>query len=106
MTLRTLAHSRTGDKGDLVNVSVIAFDIADFAVLERSVTAERVAAHFGGLIVGDVQRYALPHLGALNFVMRRPPGESVTRTLALDPHGKSLSSAMLDLEVEGDPAGA
>lgn len=106
MTLRTLAHSRTGDKGDLVNVSVIAFDIADFAVLERSVTAERVAAHFGGLIVGDVQRYALPHLGALNFVMRRPPGESVTRTLALDPHGKSLSSALLDLEVEGDPAGA
>lgn len=106
MTLRTLAHSRTGDKGDLVNVSVIAFDIADFAVLERSVTAERVAAHFGGLIVGDVQRYALPHLGALNFVMRRPPGESVTRTLALDPHGKSLSSALLDLEIEGDPAGA
>lgn len=106
MTLRTLAHSRTGDKGHLVNVSVIAFDIADFAVLERSVTAERVAAHFGGLIVGDVQRYALPHLGALNFVMRRPPGESVTRTLALDPHGKSLSSALLDLEVEGDPAGA
>lgn len=106
MTLRTLAHSRTGDKGDLVNVSVIAFDIADFAVLERSVTAERVAAHFGGLIVGDVQRYALPHLGALNFVMRRPPGESVTRTLALDPHGKSLSSVLLDLEVEGDPAGA
>jgi hypothetical protein len=99
--LRQIAHSRTGDKGNVVNVSVIAFDERDFPLIERAVTATRVREHFEGIVQGEVERYALPHLGALNFVMRRPPGDSVTRTLALDPHGKSLSSALLDLEIDG-----
>jgi hypothetical protein len=99
VTLRAIAHSRTGDKGELVNVSVIAFDPADYPVLARAVTAERVRAHLDGIIVGEVMRYELPALGALNFVMRRTSGDSVTRTLALDPHGKSLSSALLDMEL-------
>jgi hypothetical protein len=101
MKLRRLAHSRTGDKGHIVNVSLIAFDGHDYPRLAQAVTAERVRDHFAGLIEGEVTRYELPDLGALNFVMRRPIGDSVTRTLALDPHGKSLSSALLDLEIEG-----
>jgi len=103
MKLRAIAHSRTGDKGSVVNVSVIAFDERDFPLLEREVTAQRVREHFGELIRGEVVRHALPGLGALNFVMQRPPGDAVTRTLALDAHGKSLSSAILDMEIGDGP---
>ena len=104
MKLRTIAHSRTGDKGNVLNVSVIAFDSRDFPRIERAMTAERVRQHFSEIIRGEVVRYALPGIGALNFVMRRPAGDSVTRTLALDAHGKSLSSALLDLDIEDEPA--
>ena len=99
MKLRAIAHSRTGDKGTVLNISVIAFDVGDYPRLERAVTAERVREHFGALIHGEVVRYTMPQIGALNFVMQRPPGESVTRTLALDPHGKSWSSALLDIDI-------
>ena len=99
MLLRTIAHGRAGDKGRRVNVSVIAFDAADYPRIAAAVTADRVAAHFGELIAGPVFRYELPHLGALNFVLERPPGGGVTETLALDPHGKSLSAALLELEI-------
>lgn len=101
MKLRTLAHSRTGDKGDTSNISVVAFDPADYERLREHVTAERVKAHFSGVVRGDVRRYELPRIGALNFVMERTLGGGVTRSLALDAHGKSLSSALLDLEVPG-----
>jgi len=97
MVLRDVAHSRAGDKGALANVSVIAFDERNFQWLTDVVTAQRVRDHFGALITGDVRRYLLPEIGAMNFVMARPPGQSVTRTLALDAHGKSLSAALLEL---------
>ena len=97
MILREVAHSRAGDKGSLANVSVIALDERDFPWLVEVVTAERVRDHLGALIAGEVQRYLLPEIGALNFVVSRPPGQSVTRTLALDAHGKSLSSALLEM---------
>ena len=97
MKLGDVAHSRSGDKGTLVNCSVIAYDPRDYAWLEAVVSPELVKAHLGGLIQGDVARYLLPALGAMNFVMARAPGNSVTRTLALDPHGKSLSSALLEM---------
>jgi hypothetical protein len=97
--LRTIAHGRAGDKGRRVNLSVIAFDAADYPRIAAAVTADRVAAHFGDLIEGPVIRYELPHLGALNFVLERPRGGGVTETLALDPHGKSLSAALLELEM-------
>ena len=97
MVLRDVAHSRAGDKGSLANVSVIAFDERDFAWLLEVVTAERVRDHLGALIAGDVRRYLLPEISAMNFVVVRPPGQSVTRTLALDAHGKSLSSALLEM---------
>jgi hypothetical protein len=97
--LRELAHGRAGDKGTRVNLSVIAFAAADYPRLAREVTADRVRAHLAGLIDGAVLRYELPPLGALHFVIERPRGGGVTETLALDPHGKSLSSALLELEI-------
>jgi hypothetical protein len=99
MKLRSLAHSRTGDKGNTSNISVIAYDTRHYEHLRRHVTAERVQAHFRDVVRGDVQRYELPRLGALNFVMGHALGGGVTRSLALDAHGKSLSSALLDLDV-------
>jgi hypothetical protein len=99
MKLRELAHSRTGDKGNTSNISVIAFDTKDFALLKQQVTAERVRAHFAGVVEGEVVRYELPNIAALNFVMDKTLGGGVTRSLALDAHGKSLSSALLDLDI-------
>jgi hypothetical protein len=102
MKLREIAHSRTGDKGPIVNISVIARTERDYGRLARVVTADRVKQHLLEFTAGDVQRYELPQIGALNFVMRRPPGDSVTRSLALDAHGKSLSSALLDMEIDDE----
>jgi hypothetical protein len=100
MKLREIAHSRTGDKGNTSNISVIAYDRKDYRLLVTQVTAERVKAHFAGVVEGSVVRYELPKIGALNFVMTETLGGGVTRSLALDAHGKSLSSALLDLEIE------
>lgn len=99
MLLREIAHSRAGDKGDISNISVFAYRQEDYALLERTLTAERVRAHFAGVVHGEVVRHALPHLGALNFVMHRALGGGVTRSLALDAHGKALSGVMLQLEL-------
>ena len=99
MKLREVAHGSAGDKGRRVNISVIACAAADYPRLVREVTAERVRAHLAELIAGPVARYELPQLAALNFVLERPPGGGVTETLALDPHGKSLSAALLELEI-------
>jgi hypothetical protein len=98
-TLRELAHSRTGDKGDTSNISLIAYDAADYPLLARQVTAARVRAHFAGIVFGEVTRYELPTLGALNFVLEGALGGGVTRSLALDAHGKSLSSALLGMDI-------
>jgi hypothetical protein len=97
--LRDLAHARTGDKGDICNIALIAFDARDYPRLARDVTPERVSALFAGIVHGDVTRYELPHLGAFNFVLTGALGGGVTRSLALDAHGKSLSSLLLDLEI-------
>ncbi|MCZ0738305.1 AtuA-related protein [Phreatobacter sp. AB_2022a] len=99
MKLRAIAHSRTGDKGNISNISLIAFDEADYPHLVRHVTAERVRAHFTGIVHGRVTRYEIPSLGALNFVLEDALGGGVTRSLALDAHGKGLSSALLDLDI-------
>lgn len=99
MKLREIAHSRTGDKGNTSNISVIAYNPADFAWLEKHVTAEKVREFFADIVQGEVIRYVLPNIGALNFVMHKALGGGVTRTLALDIHGKSLSSALMNLEI-------
>ena len=99
MKLREIAHSRTGDKGNISNISVIAYDAKDYPLLLAQVTADRVQAHISGIVAGEVVRYELPNLAALNFVMDQALGGGVTRSLALDAHGKSLSSALLDLDI-------
>jgi hypothetical protein len=102
MQLRDLAHARAGDKGDISNLSLIAYRREDYALLEQHVTAERVRAHFAGIVHGEVTRYLLPQLGAINFVMQQALGGGVTRSLALDAHGKCLGAALLSMElVEG-----
>jgi hypothetical protein len=102
MKLRDIAHGRSGDKGTIVNVSLIAFHERDYPRLHRHVTADRVKDHFTGLITGDVVRYELPLIHAFNFVLYGVVGGGVTRTLALDAHGKSLSSALLEMEIPDD----
>ncbi|MBV8849668.1 MAG: hypothetical protein JOZ16_08810 [Methylobacteriaceae bacterium] len=99
MKLRALAHSRTGDKGNISNISVIAFRDEDYPYLCEHVTAERVKQHFHGIVTGEIVRYELPSISALNFVLKGALGGGVTRSLALDAHGKGLSSALLDLEL-------
>jgi hypothetical protein len=99
MRLGDIAHARTGDKGETCNISLVAFDARDYPRLAEHATAERVKAHFAGIVLGTVTRYELPALGALNFVMTHALGGGVTRSLALDAHGKSFSSLLLDLEI-------
>ncbi|QGY03011.1 hypothetical protein MMSR116_14810 [Methylobacterium mesophilicum SR1.6/6] len=99
MKLRALAHSRTGDKGNTSNISLIAYDVADYDHLATHVTPERVKQHFQGIVTGEVVRYALPKIGALNFVLKGALGGGVTRSLALDAHGKGLGLALLDLDI-------
>ncbi|MBV8631374.1 MAG: hypothetical protein JOZ83_10650 [Silvibacterium sp.] len=106
MLLREIAHSRTGDKGNLVTISLIAYRPEDFELLVSEITAERVAQHFSEIIEGRVTRYELPHLSALNFVLPRPAKLAVTRSLALDAHGKCLASALLAVEIEVTPRAA
>jgi non-ribosomal peptide synthetase component E (peptide arylation enzyme) len=98
--LRELAHSRTGDKGNTSNISLIAYEEKHYPLLKEQVTNERVKAHFAGVVEGDVVRYELPNIAALNFVMTQTLGGGVSRSLALDAHGKSLSSALLEMEIE------
>jgi hypothetical protein len=100
MKLQEIAHSRAGDKGNIVNISLIAFREDDYAALERQITVERVSRLFAPIITRPVERYCVPALGALNFVLHRPASESVTRSLALDPHGKTLSFALLNMEID------
>ena len=99
MKLREIAHSRTGDKGNISNISLIAWHPEDYAMLAEQVAAEKVKAWFGDIVQGEVIRYELPELGALNFVMHKALGGGVTRSLALDMHGKGLSSALLDMPI-------
>ncbi len=100
MLLRDMAHTRTGDKGNRSTLSVIAYDLKDFALLEKHLTPERVKEHYAGIVHGPVERYSLPQLGALHFVMHQALGGGVTRSLALDAHGKCLSAKLLSLVIE------
>ena len=99
MKLWDIAHSRTGDKGNISNISLIAYDSKDYELLKDRVTAEKVKEHFRGIVKGDVVRYELPNIYALNFVMQAALGGGVTRSLSLDMHGKALSSYLLNIEI-------
>lgn len=99
MKLREIAHSRTGDKGNTLNVSVICYDPSHYAHLCAELTPDHVKAWLGHLVHGPVIRYELPKLAALNFVLGEALDGGVTRSLALDAHGKSVSSALLDIQI-------
>ncbi|NLY86847.1 MAG: hypothetical protein GX077_10980 [Tissierellia bacterium] len=99
MKLWEIAHSRTGDKGNISNVSLIVYNMEDYDMVKEKVTAEIVKEHFKDIVKGEVVRYELPQLGALNFVMYDALGGGVTRSLSLDKHGKCLSSYLLDIEI-------
>lgn len=104
MKLRDLAHARSGDKGDVSNISVIAYGPAAYDRVRRALTPERVKAHLRDIVRGEVRRYDLPDLMALNFVLNGALGGGVTRSLALDAHGKCLSGLLLELDLEETPA--
>lgn len=92
-----LAHARAGDKGNTSSIAVIAYDDDGWRILRQALTAERVEAAFAHLGAGTVRRYEVESLRALNFVIPNVLSGGVTRSLRLDPHGKSLSSLMLGI---------
>ena len=107
MTVRVwdIAHCRAGDKSDTSNISAIAYDAAGWKILLEQLTEERVMQAFAHIAKGPVRRYELRKLQALNFVIEGALGGGVTRSLAQDAHGKSLSSLMLTIELPGEKAG-
>lgn len=99
MKLKEIAHSRAGDKGNISVLSVIAYKKEDYVVLKEKVTEEKVANYFKEIVHGKITRYELPNIYALNFVMEDALGGGVTRSLAIDMHGKTLSFALLEMEL-------
>jgi hypothetical protein len=97
-----LAYGRAGDKGNIANVSVIARSAAAYAELREKLTAERVKAHLGSIVRGNVDRYALDNIEALNFVLYDALDGGATRSLRLDALGKSLAGAVLYMPVDPD----
>ena len=99
MRLGEVAHSRCGDKGNTLNIAVIAYDLTDYPSLVKWLSVERVQQHLRDFVRGNVERHLLPSLGVINFVLHDALSGGVTRSLMLDPHGKTLSSVLLDLEI-------
>ncbi len=95
-----LAHARSGDKGDTANVGLIAFDPDHYELLKEQVTVEAVKAHFGEMVKGEVERFELPNLGALNFLLHGALGGGGTMSLMNDAQGKVYSTALLRMTIE------
>lgn len=95
-----LAHARSGDKGDTANVGLIALGEDFYPLLTREVTAERVKEHFNGIVKGEVERFELPNLGALNFLLHESLGGGGTLSLMTDAQGKTFSTALLRMRIE------
>ncbi|QQS45503.1 MAG: hypothetical protein IPM66_16375 [Acidobacteriota bacterium] len=100
IALHRLAHSRSGDKGDTANISLIAYEPELFSLLVRQVTEDRVAEHFRHRAPSSIRRYLLPRLGAMNFVLEGVLDGGVNASLNLDSHGKTLSFMLLSMELE------
>src|SRR5919199_5206893 len=98
--LTRLAHARSGDKGDTANVGLIALRAEYYPLLAREVTAARVKEHFTGICKGDVERFELPNLGALNFLLHESLGGGGTLSLMTDAQGKTFSTALLRMEID------
>lgn len=100
MKLYDIAHSRAGDKGNTLTLSLIPYKESDYALLLSKVTVEKVKEHMKGIVSGDIIRYELPNISSLLFVCQNSLLGGVTTSLALDTHGKGLSYALLDMELE------
>lgn len=98
--LLDIAHGRSGDKGDAANVGIIAYDDKGYQLIKKHLTAKRVKQHFAGICHGKVERYELPNLRALNFMLHNTLGGGGTVSLMLDAQGKTLAAALLRMEIE------
>jgi len=98
--LARIAHARSGDKGDASNVGLVAHSAALYEVIRREVTEERVKAHFAGVCRGEVERFEVPNLHALNFLLHDSLGGGGTASLLTDAQGKTHGQGMLEMEIE------
>ncbi len=98
--LLEIAHGRSGDKGDAANIGIIAYNEEGYKILEKYLSADLVKKHFEGICFGKVDRYELPNLRALNFVLHNTLGGGGTVSLKLDAQGKTLAAALLRMELE------
>jgi hypothetical protein len=98
--LAQLCHARSGDKGDTANVGLIARKQEYYPLIEKYITAERVKKHFEGIVLGEVERYELPNLWALNFLLHHALGGGGTKSLKNDAQGKTLSAALLRMDID------
>ena len=100
--LRQICHARSGDKGDTANIGLIGFKQEYYQIIEKEVTVARVRKHFEGIVLGSVERFEMPNLGALNFLLHEALGGGGTKSLKNDAQGKTLSTALLRLEIDID----
>lgn len=100
--LKDLAYTRSGDKGDVSNIGVLAFDSDAYELLRRTLTPERLKAHFGPMVRGAIEVYEMPNIEALQIVMHGALGGGATRTLRFDQTGKAMATALLRLEIPLD----
>lgn len=98
--LRQICHSRSGDKADTVNIGLIVYDQSHYEWVKEHVTAEAVDDYLSGIPHGHIERYELPKIGALNFVVRNALGGGVSRSLMIDGHGKGFSAILLEMEID------
>lgn len=98
--LLEIAHGRSGDKGDAANVGIIAYDDKGYEIIKKHLTTERVKEHFKGICFGEVERYELPNIRALNFLLNKTLGGGGTVSLKHDAQGKTLAAALLRMEIE------
>lgn len=99
MLVKDVAYARSGDKGDVVNVGVLAFDDAAYVRLTKTLTPERIKAHFGDWVKGEVNVYPLPNINAFNLLLHNALGGGATKTLRYDVTGKAFSTAVLRMEL-------
>ena len=98
--LRDIAHGRSGDKGDAANVGIIAYDDKGYEIIKKYLTADKVKEHFTGICKGEVERYELPNIRALNFILHNTLGGGGTVSLKHDAQGKTLAAALLRMELD------
>lgn len=98
--LLDIAHGRSGDKGDAANVGIIAYDDKGYSIIKKALTVESVKKHFEGICLGKAERFELPNLRALNFLLHNTLGGGGTVSLKHDAQGKTLAAALLRMEIE------